>query len=142
MRAVLFALMLGACAAGATAQPSPSADHIRADLARLDNELHAPGVIAAGIGETADFGMGLRIRPIEVIEDSRCAANVTCVWAGRLRLRVELAGAIHEMTLGESLITPYGAVALAVTSPGAWQDWPEAEIARPPYRFGFRLGER
>ena len=151
MRALLLAVFaLAACAQPpGVPDPSPSetspradlARQIRADLQRLDAELRAPGVVAAGIGETADLGDGLTVRPIEVIEDSRCAANVTCVWAGRLRIRAAIAGVSgdRELTLGEVLATPHGAILLAVAKPSPWHDWPTAEIGPPPaYRLGFR----
>jgi hypothetical protein len=63
--------------------------------------------------------------------------NVTCVWAGRLRLRAEIAGAPQELVLGEPLQTAAGTVTLAVVSPSAWSAWPGG---KPPYRFGFRRG--
>jgi hypothetical protein len=92
------------------------------------------------LNETADLGGGLTVRPLEVTEDSRCAGNVTCVWAGRLVLRADVSGVERELTLGQTLETPGGAVVFEVAKPGAWHDWPEAEIARPAYRFGFRRG--
>ena len=145
MRAMLFAaLALAACAhaAGgpgpAPAPQSPLARQILADNARLDGELRAEGVVAAGIGETADLGGGLTVRPLEVIEDSRCPANVTCVWAGRLRLRAQVSGVVRELTLGEA---GYG-VLLAVVKPGAWSEWPAELGPRTPYRFGFRVASR
>jgi hypothetical protein len=33
---------------------------------------------------------GIYITPLEVLEDSRCAVDVTCIWAGQVRLRVKL----------------------------------------------------
>lgn len=142
MRAILFAVFaLAACAqSGGAATPPQSqlAQQIRADNERLDRDLRADGVFAASIGETADLGGGLTVRPLEVLEDSRCPANVTCVWAGRLRLRANVSGASRELTLGEPLATPQGTLVLAIVKPGAWHDWPESEIPRPAYRFGFR----
>lgn len=141
MRAlILAAFTLAACASAPPAGTAGSqlAQDIRADLSRLDSELAAPGVSAAGIGETADLGGGLVVRPLEVIEDSRCAANVQCVWAGRLRVRASVNGAERELTLGETVQTPNGAFVLAIAKPGAWADWPASEVPRPAYRFGFR----
>ena len=151
MRALLVAAFaLAACAQpqGGTgpglSETTPRSDlarQIRTDLQRLDVELRAPGVVAASIGETANLGDGLTVRPIEVIEDSRCAANVTCVWAGRLRIRAAISGVSgdRELTLGEPLATPHGAVSVAVAKPSPWHDWPVTEIGPPPpYRFGFR----
>lgn len=155
MRAILFAVLtLAACAnpAGPVAQPSaqdpapaqtgalsPVAQQIRADLARLDQELRAPGVIAASIGQSADLGGGLLVRPLRVIEDSRCPNNVQCIWAGRLRLLANVSGSEIELTLGEPMATPHGSVRLVVASPGPWAEWPTAELGeKPAYRFGFR----
>jgi len=45
----------------------------------------------AGLGQIAS-GNGLMIRPIKVIEDSRCPAAVNCVWAGRLTVRARMNG--------------------------------------------------
>ena len=149
MRAIVFAaLMLAACAAPAPAppqapppasQPSPLALQIGADMARLDGELRAHGVVAAGIGQQADLAGGVLIRPLAVIEDSRCPNNARCVWAGRLRLRADVSGSEVELTLGQPTITAHGPVLLAVVSPGPWTDWPTNELgAKPAYRFGFR----
>ena len=142
MRAFVFAaLMLAACAVptgGTSPDISQLPQHIREDLAQRDAALRAPGVVAAGIGETADLGNGLRVRPLEVIEDSRCPQNARCVWAGRLRLKVAVEGVgEREVTLDEAAVeTPRGNFSLVAVSPGPWTDWPEEQ--RTPYRFGFR----
>ncbi len=144
MRAILFAAFaLAACAqsGGATTTPQPQselAQQIRADLDNLDRELRMPEIVSAGLNETADLGGGLTVRPLQVKEDSRCPGNVTCVWAGRLVLRANVSGTERELTLGQSLETPQGTVVFAVARPGAWHDWPENEVPRPAYRFGFR----
>ncbi|MFT3729105.1 MAG: hypothetical protein QM759_14885 [Terricaulis sp.] len=146
MRALMFAVFaLAACASAPVDQPAadasqnsaPRAARINADTARLESELHASGVVAVGLGETADLGGGLTVKPLEVLEDSRCPQDVTCVWGGRLRLRAEVSGAAQEFTLGQPLETAQGVVTLAVVSPGAWSQWPNS---KPPYRFGFRRG--
>lgn len=138
MRAAVFAVLaLAACATPGDPAPqaSPLAAQISADNERLDAELAAPGIVAVGIGETADLGGGLMVKPLEVLEDSRCPMNVQCVWAGRLRLRAEVAGAAQELTLRAPLQTPLGTVTLVAVKPGAWTEWPGP---RTPYRFGFR----
>ena len=138
MRAILFAAFaLAACAStGQTGQPLPQ--HIQMDLEQRAEALRADGVVAAGIGETADLGAGLRVRPIEVLEDSRCPQNARCVWAGRLRLRVNIEGVGEREIVDDAgaMQTARGAFALVAISPGPWTDWPEG--AKPPYRFGFR----
>jgi len=147
---VLSVLTLAACAQPAMPAPpqpttntahSPAAQQVLADLARLDQELRAPGIEAAGLNETADLGNGLTVRPLSIIEDSRCPADVECIWAGRLRLRANISGQEVEMTLGEPTQTTHGAVLLAVAKPSPWAHWPSEEIGPPPaYAFGFRRG--
>lgn len=145
MRAFVFvALMLAACASpggeGTTPQPSQLPEHIRMDLEQREAALRAPGVAAAGIGQMADLGNGLRVRPLEVLEDSRCPQNARCVWAGRLRVRVSVDGVgEREVILDEAAVeTPRGSFTMVAASPGPWTDWPEEQ--RPAYRFGFRRG--
>lgn len=143
MRAILFAALLAAACAspggGAGADTSQLPQHIREDLAQRDAALAAPGVVAVRLNETADLGNGLRVRPLEVLEDSRCPQNARCVWAGRLRVRVAVEGAgEREVTLDEaSTETPRGSFALVAATPGPWTDLPQGAV---PYRFGFRAG--
>jgi len=141
MRAILFAAFaLTACASagGGLGPQTPLPQHIQMDLQQRAEALQADGVVAAGIGETADLGASLRVRPVEVLEDSRCPQNARCVWAGRLRLRVHIEG-VGEREIGddaEPLQTPRGNLALVAISPGPWTDWPQEQ--RSSYRFGFR----
>lgn len=142
MRAFLFAaLMLTACASapagGSPPDTSALPQHIREDLAQRDEALRAQGVVAAGFNQTADLGNGLRVRPLDVLEDSRCPQNARCVWAGRLRLKVNVEGlGDREITLDEGTVeTPHGSFALVAVSPGPWTDLPQGAV---PYRFGFR----
>ncbi len=150
-RLFLFAaLALAACAQPAASAPektpspapvtgSPVAQQIRAELARLDAELRAPGAFAAGLNETADLGNGLTVTPLQVLEDSRCPADVVCVWAGRLRLRANVSGEDVEMTLGQATQTTHDAVLFAIAKPTPFASWPENEVGpRPAYLFGFR----
>ncbi len=147
MRAFFVAaIALAGCthAEEAPTTPSPPASQlaqdIRAENERLARELSAEGVFAAGIGETVDLGGGLNVRPLAVIEDSRCPSDVVCVWAGRLVLRANVSGVERELTLGQQFATPSGALVLAIASPGPRHTWPENEVPRPAYRFGFRRG--
>lgn len=144
---LLLALALAACAHPQQEAPPPTnapaselAQQIRTDQRRLDAELAAPGIVAAGLNESADLGGGVSVRVLELIEDSRCPVNVTCIWAGRLRVRASITGAgDRELTLGEPVQVNRREILLAIAKPSPWSDWPTAELgARPPYRFGFR----
>lgn len=147
MRALILSTLVLAACAPTQAEPPPAApaqqvanlpQHIREDLAQRDAALREPGVVAAGFNEPADLGGGLVVRPLDVLEDSRCPQNARCIWAGRLRLRVAVEGAgEHEIIDdGEAVQTARGAFALVAVSPGPWTEWPEDQ--RTPYRFGFR----
>ncbi|MEQ1489760.1 MAG: hypothetical protein ABL932_04345 [Terricaulis sp.] len=145
IRATLIAAFaLAACTQPSASAPTPPppqselAQRIVADLARIDSELAVDGIVAAGIGETADLGGGLTVRPIDVKEDSRCPANVDCVWPGQLVLRADVSGVEQDITLDTPLETPHGTLLLAVARPYPFNDWPEGEVPLPPYRFGFR----
>lgn len=110
----------------------------------------------AAIGETATVG-GLTIRPLALLEDSRCPASVQCVWAGQVRIRAAIApqGLVVptgpdapstvvsrelDLTLGKPVIefgrtVALSAVAPAVAVPG--------QIGPGAYRFTFTVeGQR
>lgn len=155
MRALaLSVLMLAACAQPGHVEPMPPpapapmpAPHsqlgrqIHADMARLDAELRTPGVVAAEIGQTADLGGGLTVRPLAIIEDSRCPLNATCLWAGRMRIRALVSGRDSELELGQSFTASNGVIVFVIASPGPWAEWPSDELGpRPAFRFGFRKG--
>jgi len=60
---------------------------------KAQNTPTPPGVPTIGIklmqGEMADFG-DTQIKFAEVLSDSRCPSDVTCVWAGEAKVRVEI----------------------------------------------------
>ncbi|HVF36529.1 MAG TPA: hypothetical protein VNA29_01130 [Sphingomicrobium sp.] len=96
-------------------------------------------------GPTAGFRQwasvdGLKVRPVKVLEDSRCPANVTCVWAGRLRLRTDVIGGNWRRTLDLELSKPApvadGALTLTAAQPAK-----QAGVSIDPraYRFNFRF---
>jgi hypothetical protein len=60
------------------------------------------------IGQTAEItGENLKIKFLEVVEDSRCARNVYCFWAGRVSCVVEIkdGGSPYKMVLTEPGLT-------------------------------------
>lgn len=95
---------------------------------------------SVGLGETARLGR-VTVRPIEVVEDSRCPADVLCVWAGRLRLRVAISGVRGDAVL--TLREPYrvpgrGTLTLVSVAPDRWRSEPPPGTD-PTWRFGFSL---
>lgn len=74
--ALVPVLMLAACAATPPA-PGPS------------DPGYFSGQGTVGLDEAIRIA-NLRIIPLDILEDSRCPADVQCVWAGRLIARVEI----------------------------------------------------
>lgn len=97
------------------------------------------GTVTARLGEEVRLGT-LRIRPIAVLEDSRCPADVTCVWAGRIRVRVAVSGAGEPvMELNQPVSVPGGRLALVSVAPPRWHSPPPGVDPNAPRRFEFRL---
>src|SRR5262247_15422 len=92
------------------------------------------------LGEKLRLG-SIHIRPIEVIEDSRCPENVTCGTLNRILVRTEVRGPglskVRDFTIGEIRLVGGGAgLTLASVNPS-----PEngVEIASADYRFTYEL---
>ena len=97
------------------------------------------GLTYARIGQTAYID-GPRVTPLEVLEDSRCPAQVQCVWAGRVRIRARIdlgsGSQTRELTLGKPEQVADGSLELVEVAPAK-----SKEGAIPPrdYRFGLRF---
>ena len=97
----------------------------------------APASPTAGLGQWA-IADGLRVRPLAIVEDSRCPINAICVWAGRLVVRTEVAGGNWRETRDLELRKPVpiadGQLTLVEAAPSKMADQP---IAPGDYRFTF-----
>jgi hypothetical protein len=91
----------------------------------------------ARIGQAVRLGL-VTVRPLQVLEDSRCPVNVQCVQAGRLRLRAEIAppsgGRERTLTLGEPHQVAGGTLVLEDARP---RRTAEGSIAPEAYAFRF-----
>ena len=100
------------------------------------------GTPTAGFGQTANVGP-LLVRPIALVEDSRCPINARCVWAGRLVILAEVSfnGGSDQfkgnMTLGTPLALGKESVTLVAGEPGKLAG---AEGNPPASRFTFEYG--
>lgn len=96
----------------------------------------------AGLGQVAAIE-GIRIRPVAVIEDSRCPALVRCVSAGRLVVRARMNGQgwtqIRDFELGAPQAVDRYRVALIAAEP---QKAAPGEIDPRAYRFTFAVSGR
>jgi hypothetical protein len=78
------------------------------------------------------------VKPVAVLEDSRCPMNARCVWAGQVRLKmlwVRSQGEKEfELTLGEPKQLADGAITLISVRPDKRTD---AVLKPSDYRFSF-----
>ena len=97
----------------------------------------------ASAGPTSAFGQaayvnGLNVRPIKIIEDSRCPINAVCVWAGRVVVRSDVHGGswhkILDLELGKPQQIADGALTLVSVQPSKLAG---AETDPRAYRFTF-----
>lgn len=111
----LIALAVSACASVPPADASPT----------------------AGLGQAASVD-GLRVRPLQIVEDSRCPINAVCVWAGRLIVRVEVRGGnwreVRDLELEMPQPIADGQLTLVAAEPGKMAG---AEADPSAYRFTF-----
>ena len=91
----------------------------------------------AALGQIASVD-GLRIRPLRVVEDSRCPINVVCVWAGRLVVRAEVSGGNWRETRDFELRKPESIADCTLTLMEAEPSkLAEQPIRSADYRFTF-----
>ncbi len=91
----------------------------------------------AGLGQVASID-GIRVRPLAVIEDSRCPIDVVCVWAGRLVVRAEVSGGnwrqARDLELGKPQAIADGRLTLVAAEPSKMAG---TETDPRAYRFTF-----
>ena len=127
MRLVVSALLL-ACSAPLAAQS--------AVVATTTGGAHS----RSSVSVTASFGQPVRInqmvlRPVAIVQDSRCPANANCVWAGQLIVEFEtVPGKKIRLELGKPLAIAGGRLTLAGASPQ-----PRAGATIPPASYRFQL---
>ncbi len=91
------------------------------------------------LGQTITLD-GPRVRPLEVLEDSRCPVDARCVWSGRVRLKVLIIGGkrsfirIIEQGKGEAVFD--GTLSLVNVLPLRQIG---KDIPKRAYRFSFKF---
>jgi hypothetical protein len=100
------------------------------------------GLSRARIGETVAVG-GPKVTPLTVLEDSRCPMNARCVWAGQVRVRVQVhvgsGSQAMELTQGQPAPVADGTLELVEVQPDRVAAGEAPRITPAEYRFGFRF---
>lgn len=88
-------------------------------------------------GQTAYAG-GPTVKPVKLIEDSRCPSNARCIWAGRVVIRAVVTtgrgSRTQDLTLGDPVQVADGKLALVSVTP---ERATNARIKPSDYRFMF-----
>ena len=83
---------------------------------------------------------GVQVRPLDLLEDSRCPASVQCVWAGQVRIRAQVTDQkgrqVREMTLSTPIPVSGGTLTLVDVQP---RKLTAGSTDRSQYRFAFRF---
>lgn len=93
------------------------------------------------IGEKQEAAPDLVVRPLAVIEDSRCPIDVQCVWQGRVvvEAELELPGEVTRVTLESDKPFHINAGLLSITEIAPHQTTERSPIEPANYRFAFRF---
>lgn len=99
--------------------------------------------LVLGLGEVGT-ALGLRITANRLLEDSRCPQDVTCVWAGTVRVETLIVSAMgtstNAMEPGSAITTEAEEVTFVGAEPYPLQAG--EPIAPEDYRFIFRIAKR
>lgn len=101
-----------------------------------------PVTLEVRIGKEA-AGLGVRIAPISLLQDSRCPIDVVCIQAGTVKMRARLASGLgtstQEFTLGRPITTEAETVTLTAVLP---QPMAGVKIKESEYVFRFEIAKR
>ncbi len=100
--------------------------------------IKSEGTATVGLLETAKFRT-VSIMPTKVLEDSRCASDVDCIWAGQIRVETEVSGreaVMHTFTEGLAFSFEGYEITLVKAEP-----YPVStrRIGERDYRFTFKV---
>ena len=137
MKNAIFAASLPFVLAACTIIPNDAAGPVSLSA---PSERAPPSNLAwAALGQRVPVD-GPQVTPLELLEDSRCPANVQCVWAGQVRIRAVVhtgtGDSVRELTSGKPEQVADGTLELVEVRPAKSS---EAAIAHDDYRFGFRF---
>jgi len=111
-----------------TACPPPSATSVTLQAALLGQKVE---------------GLNVALTPLEVTEDSRCPADVQCVWAGTVKVRTKIKSGLGESIMifepNKPITTEVEAITLKEIAPAPRSG---QLIPASSYRFVFDVAKR
>ncbi|HEY4488401.1 MAG TPA: hypothetical protein VJB97_02700 [Candidatus Paceibacterota bacterium] len=125
----------------------PDGSYVRQSGAECEFEQCSPGGSQSEIGRTTiidESGYGTKIVPLEILEDSRCAVDVTCVWAGRVVVRAVIVDGAHNpypqtFELNKPITTETEVIELVSVEPLKSSD---VQLQPSDYRLTFKVTKR
>lgn len=94
----------------------------------------------AALNQKIFLGGGVYVTPIKVVSDSRCAVDVTCIWAGEVTLKVKLEKGAEvkeaDVKEGGSVSFAGANISLLAVTPANNTKKP---ITEKDYRFTFKI---
>lgn len=132
--------LAGCVAAPDAATQGPGIEAYRAAIEANEAPFRVPGTVTARLNQEVQIG-DVRVKPLEVLEDSRCPVDANCIWAGRVRLRVAVSGAGEQvMEVGRPVNVAGGQrLTLVGVAPLNWARRPAGINPNTPKRFAFSL---
>ncbi|MDB5259448.1 MAG: hypothetical protein JWO73_656 [Candidatus Taylorbacteria bacterium] len=135
----LAAVLLANIRRAATPPPETPSTAI---IPRSDSTVLPFGKATLALQERAALE-GISIRPVSIVEESRCATGVQCIQAGTVRIKLEIVSGMGTSTeiigLGKSVIVDGKTVAFTDAAP-----YPAAgkRIPDEAYRFIFSIEKK
>lgn len=136
----VFAVLVGTGYAYTAYQTAPQMPtDTTATSTPQQSQPHAYGYVTLKLGELAQF-KDISIRPIALVEDSRCPTDVQCIQAGTVRVSVEVVSktstSTSVITLNKKFTTEDMAITLTAVTPGKIST---VQNSNSDYRFTFNV---
>ena len=104
--------------------------------------LPSEGEVTLYINQEAVFP-GVRIRPIDIVEESRCPSDVTCIQAGTVRVALLVVSGMgtstNTMALGDEITTEAETITFVAADPDPIST---SSISKEAYRLTFMVTKR
>lgn len=101
-----------------------------------------PLILQTSIGQKVN-GLDVALTPLKVMEDSRCAVDVQCIWAGTIKVQTKIQSGLGESIMifepNKPITTEAETITLTEVAPAPRS----TETIKPAdYRFTFQIEKR